>query len=247
MIESTVFHSMALHASLSKNDVTLDIGAGLGFLTRFLADRCRCVLAVESDARLVDVLREELGSSSNIQIIEGDVLKVNIPQFDKVVSIPPYYISSSLLLWLLEKDVDCAILIFQNEFADRLVASIGSEDYSWLTVVTNYYAETELLDEIPKGSFYPQPKVDSIIVRLKPKRPPPFDLKSKTLFKQLVQSLFTQRNRKIKNALLPFLESKNVSNIRKNVKPIDSLPFQGKRVRELAPEDFGDLANALTV
>ena len=247
MIESTVFHSMALHASLSKNDVTLDIGAGLGFLTRFLADRCRCVLAVESDVRLVDVLREELGSSSNIQIIEGDVLKVNIPQFDKVVSIPPYYISSSLLLWLLEKDVDCAILIFQNEFADRLVASIGSEDYSWLTVVTNYYAETELLDEIPKGSFYPQPKVDSIIVRLKPKRPPPFDLKSKTLFKQLVQSLFTQRNRKIKNALLPFLESKNVSNIRKNVKPIDSLPFQGKRVRELAPEDFGDLANALTV
>jgi len=247
MIESTVFHSMALRASLSKNDVTLDIGAGLGFLTRFLADRCRCVLAVESDVRLVDVLREELGSSSNIQIIEGDVLKVNIPQFDKVVSIPPYYISSSLLLWLLEKDVDCAILIFQNEFADRLVASIGSEDYSWLTVVTNYYAETELLDEIPKGSFYPQPKVDSIIVRLKPKRPPPFDLKSKTLFKQLVQSLFTQRNRKIKNALLPFLESKNVSNIRKNVKPIDSLPFQGKRVRELAPEDFGDLANALTV
>ncbi len=246
MVEPSIFQCMADYASLSRSDVVLDIGAGLGFLTRFLADRCEAVLAVESDSRLVRVLREQLKDSSNVKIIEGDVLKVRVPQFSKVVSIPPYHISSALLQWLFNRNFDCAVLIFQKEFANRLVASVGSEDYGWLTVVAYYRVEVEILDEVPKWMFYPQPDVDSIIVRLKPKRPPPFTLKNEALFKQLVQRLFTQRNRKVRNAVLPFIKGMHATIAEDAVKLADSLPFRDKRVRELAPEDFGVLANVLT-
>jgi 16S rRNA (adenine1518-N6/adenine1519-N6)-dimethyltransferase len=174
----------------------------------------------------------------NIKVIEGDVLKVHIPEFNKVVSIPPYGISSRLLLWLFERNFDCAVLVLQKEFANRLIADVGSDDYGWLTVFTYYYANVELLDEVPKWMFYPTPKVDSIIVRLKLKKPPPFKLKNEELFRNLVQSLFTQRNRKVKNAFKVMAEE--------TVKPAVVLPFRDRRVRELAPEDFGALANALS-
>jgi 16S rRNA (adenine1518-N6/adenine1519-N6)-dimethyltransferase len=246
MIDPSVFRCMTGYASLGSNDVVLDIGAGLGFLTRFLASKCKGVLAVESDTRLVKALREQLKDLSNVEIIEGDVLKVQVPQFIKAVSIPPYNISSSLLLWLFSKKFDCAVLIFQKEFANRLVASVGSEDYGWLTVAAYYSVEVELLDEIPKWMFYPRPEVDSVIIRLKPKRPPPFTLKNEALFKQLVQTLFTQRNRKVRNAVLPFIKGMHAATAEDAVKLADSLLFQDKRVRELAPEDFGALANALT-
>lgn len=246
MVESSIFQCMADYASLRRSDVVLDIGAGLGFLTCFLANKCEAVLAVESDSRLVRVLREQLENSPNVKIIEGDVLKVQIPQFNKVVSIPPYHISSALLLWLFNRNFDCAVLIFQKEFANRLVFSVGNEDYGWLTVVAYYRVEVELLDEIPKWMFYPQPEVDSVIVRLKPKRPPPFTLKNEAVFKQLVQTLFTQRNRKVRNAVLPFIKGMHATIAEDAVKLADSLPFHDKRVRELAPEDFGVLANVLT-
>jgi len=245
MVEPSIFQCMAKYASLSQDDVVLDIGAGLGFLTCFLADKCRYVLAVESDPRLVSVLREELKDLPNVELIEGNVLKVQISQFNKVVSVPPYSISSSLLTWLFNKNFECAVLIFQKEFANRLVASVGNEDYGWLTVVAYYYVKVELFEEIPKWMFYPQPEASSIIIRLGPKKPPAFTLKDKALFKQLVRTLFTQRNRKVRNAVLPFIKSKHVTTAENAVKLADSLPFHGKRVRELAPEDFGALANAL--
>ncbi len=245
MIDPSIFQRMAGYASLGSNDVVLDIGAGLGFLTRFLASKCKGVMAIESDTKLVKALREQLRDLSNVQIIEGDVLKVQIPHFNKAVSIPPYNISSPLLLWFFSKKLDCAVLIFQKEFANRLVASVGSEGYGWLTVAAYYNVEVELLDEIPKLMFYPRPEVNSVVVLLKPKRPPPFPLKNEALFKQLVQMLFTQRNRKVRNAVLPFIKSMHIATAEDAVNLADSLLFQDRRVRELAPEDFGALANSL--
>jgi len=245
MVEPSIFQCMADYASLSRNDIVLDIGAGLGFLTCFLAGKCRRVLAVESDSRLLSVLRGELRNLSNVELVKGNVLRVHVPQFNKVVSAPPYYISSSLLPWLFDKNLECEVLIFQKEFANRLVACVGSEGYGWLTVVAYYHVEVELLDKIPKWMFYPQPEVGSIIARMKPKKPPPFALRDKVMFRQLVQTLFTQRNRKVRNAVLPFVKSKTATNMEKAVEVADSLPFHDKRVRELVPEDFGALANAL--
>lgn len=246
IVDPSIFQRLTAYASLNRNDVVLDIGAGLGFLTRFLAEKCKRVLAVELDSRLVKVLREQLGNLTNVSIIKGDVLKAQIPHFNKVVSAPPYYISSSLLLWLFGKKFQIAVLILQKEFAHRLVASIGSEDYGWLTVVTYYHAEPELLREVPRRIFFPQPDVDSMIVRLKPKKPLPFTLKNKGMFKRFVQALFTQRNRKVRNGILPYIKSRSIATEGNAVKLADSLPFHNKRIRELAPEDFGELANALT-
>jgi 16S rRNA (adenine1518-N6/adenine1519-N6)-dimethyltransferase len=243
MVDFSTSESMANYASLNQNDTVLDIGAGLGFLTSFLADKCGTVLAVESDERLVAVLREQLGKLSNVKIIHGDVLKVHIPQFNKVVSIPPYSISSSLLLWLFGKNFDCAVLLFQKEFADRLTSFVGDENYGWLAVIAYYYAEIGVLDDVLRWMFYPEPEVDSVIVRLKPKKPPPFVLKNKTLFKQLTQSLFTHRNRKVRNAVALFIKGAHIADSENVTEVVESLSFCDKRVMELSPEDFGVLAN----
>jgi 16S rRNA (adenine1518-N6/adenine1519-N6)-dimethyltransferase len=245
MIEPSIHYRLAGYASLSRSDVVLDVGAGLGFLTRFLAGICKRVLAVESDSRLARILRDQLKDLSNVEVIEGDVLKVSTFHFDAVVSIPPYHISSPLLLRLFGERFERGVLIFQKEFANRLVAPVGSEKYGWLTVVTYYYADAELLDDVPKWMFYPQPKVDSVIVRLKSKKSPPFELKNKTVFKQLAQVLFTRRNRKVRNAVKHFLKGTQPTAAKNIGEAANFLPFEDKRVRELAPEDFGALANAL--
>jgi 16S rRNA (adenine1518-N6/adenine1519-N6)-dimethyltransferase len=246
MIEPSIFDNLGNYASIDRKDVILDIGGGLGFLTRFLAERCKRVLTVEADDRLVGVLREQLEGSSNVEIIKGNVLKVQVPEFNKVVSIPPYQISSRLLLWLFHRDLDRVVLIFQKEFASRLVAPVGSEEYGWLTVLSYYYVECELLDEVPREMFYPQPEVSSVIVRLNPKPQPPFTLQDEAMFSKLIQSLFTQRNRKVRNATLPFLEGICAKTAEDAIRIADTLPLRDRRVRELAPEDFGALANALT-
>ncbi len=245
MIEPSIFQLLAKYATLRKDDVILDIGAGLGFLTRFLAETCGRVLAVEVDNRLVRVLREQLGDLLNVEVIEGDVFELPLQAFNKVVSIPPYNISSALIRWLFDKKLECAIFVFQKEFANRLLAPVGSEDYGWLTVLTYYHFNVELLDDVPKSFFYPQPETDSIIVFLKPKLPSPFKLKDKALFVRLVQALFTQRNRKVRNAIQPFMRREHQVS-KEAVKVADSFPFHDRRVRELAPEDFGELANALS-
>jgi 16S rRNA (adenine1518-N6/adenine1519-N6)-dimethyltransferase len=233
------------YASLDKADVVLDAGAGFGFLTRFLANNCKAVIAVEKDPHVAEVLREQLRGAANVTVIEGDVLKAALPEFNKVVSIPPYYLSSRLVTWLLELKIECAVLILQREFAGRLVAAVGSEDYGWLTVVACHTAEVELLDAVPKSLFYPPSEVDSVIVRLTPWKAAPFEVKDAAFFRRLVQWLFTQRNKKLRNALPPFLKSTLKTSKEDAEKLACAFPFCDKRVRELSPKDFGVLANAL--
>ena len=184
-------------------------------------------------------------SLDNVTVVEGDVLKVALPEFNKVIAIPPYYLSSHLVLWLLERKVDCAVLILQKEFADRLVAPVGSEEYGWLTVVTNQDAEVELLDPVPKDMFYPQPEVDSIILSLKPWSTKPFEVKDQAFFMRMMKWLFTQRNKKLGKALAPFIRDNFKLSKQDAEKLALSLPFHDRRVRELSPKDFGAIANAL--
>ena len=245
MIEPSIYEDMINYASLKENDTVLDIGAGLGFLTSLMVGKCREVLAVESDAQMAAILREQLAGIGNVKVIEGDVLKTNIPPFSKIVSTPPYNISSHLLLWMLHKSFDRAVLVFQKEFANRLVAPVRSEAYGWLAVLTCYYADVELLDNVPKSMFYPQPKVNSVIVALSLKKPHPFELRNEAAFQRLIRSLFTKRNKKVKGAILPHLRTVQRMSKEEAVKAAGALPFLNKRVRELAPEDFGALANAI--
>jgi len=240
--DTALLQRMISYASLTSEDTVLEVGAGLGFLTSLLSQRCKKVVAVEVDPKLMRVLREQFQSASNIELIEGDILKVLISPFNKMVSTPPYSISSPLLFWLLEKRFEVAVLTFQKEFAERLAAPIGSKNYSRLTVSTYYRADVELLDYVPRKAFYPPPDVDSIVVRLKPKPKPPFKMKDEHVFFELVQAVFTQRNKKLRNAIMPFLKRRGLRE-EKAQKLADSLTFHDKRVRQLAPEDLGALTN----
>ena len=245
IVEPSVYDRMIDNASLTKGDTVLDIGAGLGFLTRLMAEKSKQVIAVEADPQLACILCEQLSETPNVQIVQGDVFKVNVPEFNKIVSTPPYSISSRLLLWILNRRFSCAVLVLQKEFAHRLAASAGDEDYGWLSVLAYCSANVDLLDVIPKSMFFPSPKVDSVLTRLVPKMAP-FDLRMNGAgFKRFVQMLFTQRNKKVRNAVLPYLRSvRGVS--KEDAKVIaEKLPFLEKRVRELAPEAFGVLANAV--
>jgi 16S rRNA (adenine1518-N6/adenine1519-N6)-dimethyltransferase len=234
---------MISYASITGDDVVLEVGAGLGFLTELLSRRCKRVVAVEVDPKLIKILREQLYGLQNVDLIEGDILSLSVPSFNKVVSTPPYSISSPLLFWLLERKFECAVLTFQKEFAERLVASVGSKEYGRLTVTTYYRAEVELLDHVPRNMFYPPPDVDSTVVRLK-SRKPPFHVEDEKTFLELVQTLFTQRNKKMRNAILPFLHKRGIEG-GNALELADSLPLHNKRVRELAPEDFGTLTNEI--
>ncbi len=246
VVDTSIFPKLASYAALSKKDVVLDAGAGFGFLTRFLAERCKRVLAIEKDPHIFQVLRELVADLANVEVVEGDVFKARIPQFNKVVSAPPYYLSSQLVLWLLDRGFDVALLIVQKEFAARLLAPIGSDDYGWLAVVAAQAAEVQVLDEVPRWMFHPEPEVDSAILWLKPWLKPPFAIKDTALFRRLIRSLFTERNKKVENALAPFIRAELKVDKSKAAELASSLPQLGRRVRELAPVDFGVIANALT-
>ena len=246
MIESTLYPKLCNYAALSKADVVLDAGAGFGWLTRFLADKCRGVIAVEKDPQVAMVLREQVKVFNNVTVVEGDVLKAQLPSFNKAIAIPPYYLSTNLVLWFFERRVECAVLILQKEFVARLVASVGSEEYGWLTVVTCQNAAVEFLDAVPKAMFYPQPEVDSAIVSLKPWSQKTFQVKDQAFFVRLVKWLFTQRNKKVGKAIAPFIRDNFKLNKQDAEKLALTLPFHDRRPRELFPKDFGAITNALS-
>ncbi|MCK5628493.1 hypothetical protein KAI12_03420, partial [Candidatus Bathyarchaeota archaeon] len=213
--------------------------------THYLSGRCKRVIAVEKDPRIVGVLRTQLKNLTNVTIISGDVLNASFSDFDKVVSIPPYYLSSSLLVWLFNRNFECSVLILQKEFGDRLVAPIGTENYGWLTVFAYFNAEITLLDPVPRSAFFPQPTVNSVIVLLKPRKESQFELRDSSIFKQMVRSLFAQRNKKVVNALIPFLKNTLHRSSEETEQIAQVIPFLDQRVRTLPPENFGVLANAI--
>ncbi len=245
MIKPSFYEKLCIYADLKASDVVLDVGAGFGFLSCFLADKCKSVIAVEKDPQVAGVLHEQVRGIGNVTVIQGDVLKVVLPEFNKVIAIPPYYLSSHLLTWLLEHRLDSAVLILQKEFVNRLVAFVGSEDYGWLTVITWQHAEAEVLDVVPKEMFYPPPKVDSLIVKLKPFSKSPFEVKDELFFKQMVKWLFTERNKKLGKALTPFLKTALKLSKQDAEKISLAVPFHERRARELSPKDFGAIANAI--
>lgn len=245
MVEPSFYSKLIEYATINRGDVILDAGAGFGFLTKFLATKCKAVIAVEKDSRIVMALRKQIRGLTNVTVVEGDVLKAALPEFQKVVAIPPYYLSSRLITWLLERKAESSVLILQKEFANRFVASVGSEAYGWLTVIAAHDMKVELFDEVPKTLFYPRPEVDSVIVRLTPWETEPFNVNNTALFNRLVRWLFTQRNKKLGNALMSFFRCERQLCKTEAQKLSDAYSFSEKRTRDLTPREFGDLSNAV--
>lgn len=243
-VDEDLMRRLVRYADVTADDVILEVGAGFGFLTEMISESAGRVFALEVDPRLVRALRERLGDLDNVVIVEGDVLEVPFPVFDKVVSNPPYSISSPLLFKLLENSSDAAVMTLQREFAERLVAPVGGRDYGRLTVMAHFRAEIEMLEHVSEGAFYPSPKVESAVVRIRPRRPP-FRVVDVSLFSDLVRGLFTQRNKKVRNPLLSFLKRRFGADRTEGSRLIADLPITESRVHRLSPEELGSLSNEI--
>ncbi|MBI5253652.1 MAG: ribosomal RNA small subunit methyltransferase A [Euryarchaeota archaeon] len=248
LVSEDIIRRQVEHAELSKRDVVLEIGAGIGTLTEFLIDRAKKIYVIEKDKGMLRILNDRFDGA--IEIIPGDVLEIELPDFDKTVSNIPYAISSPLTFKLLKHGFKKAILTYQKEFADRLVAAPGTKDYSRLSVAAYYYADARILETLPPEVFYPSPKVNSAIVELIPKRPP-FEVDEKKYF-SVVAGLFSHRRKTLRNAALDsfaaiFGREYDKREQRKIVE--NSLPkeFLEKRVFRLTPEELAEITKRLRI
>jgi 16S rRNA (adenine1518-N6/adenine1519-N6)-dimethyltransferase len=244
LFDDEILNKMVSYASLSDKDIVLEIGAGFGLLTELIAKKAKHVFAVEIDPKLANILQKRLDIYRNISVIQDDVKRMSLPDFDKIISTPPYYLSSFLLFLLLKNKFKRAIFAFQEEFARRLAASSGSEHYGRLTVNTYYQAKVELLDIINKSLFWPKPKVNSMIVSIKPRKLS-FLIEDKETFKDIVKVIFSQKNKKLRNAIRPYFKNRNIPK-KEMLEIVASLPLKNKRPRELTPEEIGLVANVVT-
>jgi 16S rRNA (adenine1518-N6/adenine1519-N6)-dimethyltransferase len=229
------------HAKVGKEDTVLEIGPGLGILTRLLAKKAKRVIAVETEKKFLDLVR-----SDNVEYIHGDALEVDLPPFDKVVANLPYSISTPITFRLLGPGIDfkLGVLMYQLEFAQRLGAVPGSKDYSRLSVSAYVRTDVEILDKVPSCSFWPQPKVDSCLVRLTP-RPAPFQTRDWEVFHRVVKAAFSQRRKKIHNSIKNGLAELNLPFRSLGPPDLGALPFSDQRPEELAPEQFGQITDFL--
>ncbi len=239
LIDDLIVHRIIRYASVRAHDTVLEIGGGTGNLTRELARVCKKLVVIEKDKRLV----ERLSEIEQIEIIKGDALAVPFPPFDKTVSNLPYDISSKITFKLLTHSFTCGVLMYQKEFAKRMVAVPGTKDYSRLTVCLRYKSRCELLEDVHRTAFRPQPQVTSAIVRISP-TPPQFKVCDEAFFHQFVRALFTQRRKTLRNALAATAKLLGVDGIQK---VSDELPREwlARRPSELAPPEIGCLANAV--
>jgi 16S rRNA (adenine1518-N6/adenine1519-N6)-dimethyltransferase len=175
-------------------------------------------------------------------VIEGDILKNRIPEYNKIVANLPYSISSPLILKLLRWNFDNAVFTFQDEFVKKLLASKGESCYGRITVLTHYKADVNVLEHISRDTFYPKPKVDSVLVQIKI-RSPLFNVIDEPFFWNYINFVFTQRNKKLRNVLVSFLRKKIGVKKKMARTMVQGMCFLESKVRELSPEEFGITSN----
>lgn len=202
LINAGVLNKVIEAADIKGDDIILEVGPGLGILTKELAKRARKVVAVEKDRKMVEILKEELKEFNNVEIIEEDILSFNFlePKF-KVVANLPYYITSPVIRKFLEGDIkpELMVLMVQKEVGQR----ICDRRMSILSVSIQFYAKPEIVSYVSKGSFYPSPKIDSAILKISNIKKPDIDI---DLFFKIVKAGFSQPRKKLINNLVSQLE-----------------------------------------
>lgn len=207
LIDEHVVHSIIEAANITDGDAVLEIGPGIGTLTQGLAEAGANVTAVEIDRRLIEVLAKTLEGYDNIRVVHGDILKINIaeevmaPRY-KVVANLPYYITTPIIMGLLEArmPIDVLVTMVQKEVALRMVAVPGTKDYGSLSVAVQYYTKPEIMFKVPPTSFVPPPAVDSAVIRCTVREKPPVEVNERVFFR-IVKAAFAQRRKTLSNTL----------------------------------------------
>lgn len=198
-------------AEVSKDDLVLEIGTGIGTLTKPLAEKAGFVISIEIDDKLIPAAKEYLEGLENIELVNEDAMKIDIPSMikkypgfksAKVVSNVPYCITTPLITKFLEAKVFKTIVItIQKEVAKRIVSPAGGDDYGAFTIFVNYFAKPKIISYLSKTSFIPQPEVDSAILKLEVLDKPSVEVKDEKLFFKVYRAAFNQRRKMLKNAL----------------------------------------------
>lgn len=212
LIDAHVLEKIIRASGITKDDLVLEIGPGIGTMTQYLAEAARHVVAVEIDPNLIPVLAETLAGYDNVTVINDDILKLNIGTLAmehnhgkpiKVVANLPYYITTPIIMGLFESHVplDNITVMVQKEVAERMQVGPGTKDYGALSLAVQYYAKAEVVANVPPGCFIPRPGVGSAVIRLTRHGEPPVQAKDPELMFQLIRASFNQRRKTLMNGL----------------------------------------------
>ena len=212
LIDPHALQEIAQEARLTDADSVLEIGAGLGFLTSVLATVAKRVVAVEIDEFLYAELQLTFAKTPHISLLQGDILKQNLPallndfppQHTKIVANLPYYITTPILWELLKyhRKIGTCVLTMQTEVAERIISPPGNKRYGALSIGVSYYADAEIVGRIPPDRFYPSPQVDSSVLKLQMRDTPHVTVEDEALFFRIVRAAFQSRRKMLRNALL---------------------------------------------
>lgn len=247
LIRKEVVDGIVEAGSVKAGDTVLEIGPGIGTLTQGLAETGANVVAVEVDRQLIGVLAKTLQGYQNVRVVHGDILKLDISreilsEKYKVVANLPYYITTPIIMMLLEQRLPVEVLVamVQKEVAERMVAKPGGKEYGSLSVAVQYYTEADIMFTVPPASFYPSPSVESAVIRCKVRDKPPVDVLEEKAFFRIVKAAFSQRRKIFSNTLKAAgIPSELV------VKMLDKAGIDGGRRGEtLSLAEFAAVANA---
>lgn len=248
LIDAGIVQGIVDAAEIQPGDRVLEIGPGIGTLTQALAEAGADVTCVELDKRLPEVLSHTLEAYDNVKIIQGDILKVDIPAIMgsepfKVVANLPYYITTPIIMALLEKHLPITdiVVMVQKEVAERMAAQPGGKTYGALSAAVQYYSVPEIALYVPPRSFMPPPEVDSVVVDCKIRKEPAVQLTDEKLFFRVVKAAFGQRRKTLGNALKALGIAKDTINDVLTQAGIDS----SRRGETLTLEEFAAIANTL--
>jgi 16S rRNA (adenine1518-N6/adenine1519-N6)-dimethyltransferase len=255
LIDTHVLDKIIRESGVTKDDLVIEIGPGIGTMTQYLCENAREVVAIEIDKNLIPILQDTLSAYDNVTVINEDVMKVDLMEIVReysdgmsvsVCANLPYYITTPILMRLLESGVafNSITVMVQNEVAARLAAKPGSSDYGAITAVIGYYGEVRRLFKVSAGSFVPMPKVDSAVVRIDLYKESRFSPKNEKLFRALIKAAFEMRRKTLQNAISAKLGSFSKELINS---AILSLGYpETVRGERLSTEDFVKLADYLS-
>lgn len=248
LCDPNIIKKIADVAGVTKDDAVLEIGPGLGALTRELCDRAKRVVAVEIDAGLAEALKETLSDKDNIEVLHQDFLKCDLEALHKalgggsfrVAANLPYYITTPIIMRLLESGLPVLSMSFlvQKEVAERMAAAPGTKSYGSLSIAVQYYCDASVVLNVPRGCFLPPPGVDSVVVRLV-RRPPKVQVPSEEDFFKITRAAFAMRRKTLANNLASGL---GIPKERAERLILDANLPAGVRGEELSLEQFARIA-----
>lgn len=255
LVDTHVLERIIRAAGLTKEDMVLEIGPGIGTMTQYLAENAGRVVAVEIDSNLIPILKETLQAYDNVTVLNEDILKVDIRALAeeynggrpiKVVANLPYYITTPIIMGLFESQVpiDNITVMVQKEVAERMQAGPGTKDYGALSLAVQYYAEPYIVANVPPNCFIPRPGVGSAVIRLTRHQEMPVKVRDEKLMFSLIRASFNQRRKTLQNGLSNSAElSFSKEEIAAAIQALGLSPTV--RGEALTLEQFAGLADAL--